>query len=139
MTDTTLAPTAKPHEDRVLPAVTYGLYAFAAPSGLITLIIGLVLAYANRASAGPRAASHYQFLIQTFWKSIWWILIGCALIVVGVVLTVTVVLAIFGIPAMIIGGVILAAVGLWFYARCIVGAIYLVQDEPYPRPDAWLI
>lgn len=138
MTETTLTD-AKPHEDRVLPAVVYGLYVFGAASALITLIIGLVVAYANRNTAGPRMATHYEFLIQTFWKTIWWFLIGCALIIVGLVLTVTVVLSPIGVPAMVIGGIILAVVGIWFYVRCVIGAVYLIQDQAYPRPQAWLI
>lgn len=135
----TLPAAARPHEDRVLPGIVYGLYVFGAMSVLITLFIGLIVAYANRATAGERMATHYQFLIQTFWKSIWWFVIGVALVVVGLVLTATVVLAIIGLPMMVIGGIILSVITIWFYVRCAVGVVHLVQDEPYPRPDAWLI
>lgn len=139
MTDTATTAVAKPHEDRVLPGIVYGLYIFGAMSVLITLIIGLVVAYANKSTAGPRMATHYEFLIQTFWKSIWWMLIGVAAIVVGLVMTVTVILAVIGVPLMVVGGIVLSVIAIWFYARCVVGLIYLVQDEPYPRPDTWLI
>lgn len=138
MTDTTTA-VDKPHEDRVLPGIVYGLYVFGAMSMLITLIIGLVIAYANRSTAGPRMATHYEFLIQTFWKSIWWMLIGAAAIIVGLVMTVTVILAVIGVPLMVVGGIVLSVIAIWFYARCVVGVVYLAQDEPYPRPDTWLI
>jgi uncharacterized membrane protein len=128
-------PVAKPHEDRVLPAVVYGLYVFGAMSMLITVIIGLVIAYANRATAGPRMDTHYRFLIQTFWKTISWFLIGIALCIVGAVLS----LILIGLPILFAGIFIVCVVGVWFYVRCVVGIIYLVQDEPYPRPEAWLI
>ena len=139
MTETLPAAAARPHEDRILPGLVYGLYVFGAMSVLATLFIGLIVAYANRSTAGARMATHYQFLIQTFWKSIWWFLIGAVAVILGLVLSATIVLSPVGIPLMIVGGVILSVITIWFYARCVVGLIYLVRDEPYPRPDAWLI
>ncbi|MFZ5669485.1 MAG: DUF4870 family protein [Pseudomonadota bacterium] len=132
MTDIPAA--ARPHEDRVLPAVVYGLYLLSLPSVWFCTLIGLVVAYANRDSAGPRMKTHYEFLIQTFWKSIWWFLIGVALIIVGIPLS----LVLIGIPVVAVGAIIVAVVHLWFYARAVVGLIFLAQDEPYPRPQAWL-
>lgn len=131
MTDTV---TDRPHEDRVLPVVVYGLYLLSIPSVWVAVLIGLVLAYANREHAGPRMATHYQFLIQTFWKSIWWAVIGIVLTVVGGIFSVVLI----GIPFLIAGVLILAAVHIWFYVRLGVGLIYLAQDQAYPRPDAWL-
>ena len=131
MTDTV---TDRPHEDRVLPAVVYGLYLLSIPSVWVAVLIGLVLAYANREHAGPRMATHYQFLIQTFWKSIWWAVIGVVLVVGGGIFSVLLI----GIPFLIAGCLILAAVHIWFYVRIAVGLIHLVQDQAYPRPDAWL-
>ncbi len=130
MTDTV----DRPHEDRVLPAVVYGLYLLSIPSVWVAVLIGLVLAYANREHAGSRMATHYQFLIQTFWKSIWWAVIGVVAVIVGGIFSVLLI----GIPVLIAGCLILAAVHIWFYVRVAVGLIYLVQDQPYPRPDAWL-
>lgn len=124
----------RPHEDRILPAVVYGLYLLSLPSAWVAVLVGLVLAYANREHAGPRMASHYQFLIQTFWKSIWWAVIGVVLCIVGGIFSVLLI----GIPVLIAGALILAGVHIWFYVRIGVGLIYLAQDEPYPRPDAWL-
>lgn len=131
MTDTAID---RPHEDRVLPAITYGLYALSIPSAWLLVLVGLVLAYANREHAGPRMATHYQFLIQTFWKSIWWAVIGVVLTVGGFIFSFVLV----GIPFLIAGVLILMAVHIWFYVRLIVGAVYLAQDQAYPRPDAWL-
>lgn len=133
MTET--VPAVKPHEDRVLPAVVYALYIFGAMSMLITVIIGLVIAYANQKTAGPRMESHYNFLIQTFWKTIWWFLIGLAATIVGGILSIVLI----GLPILAVGILILCVVGVWFYVRCVVGLVYLAQDEAYPRPDAWLL
>lgn len=121
-------------EDKVLPAVVYGLYLLGFTNGL-TFIIGLIVAYANRDSAGPINQSHYTFAIRSFWLSIAWFLIGALLLAFGIPLS----LLLIGIPMVIAGVVILGAVSLWFVVRCIMGIVYLVRGEAYPRPLAWLI
>jgi uncharacterized membrane protein len=125
---------ARPHEDRVIPTVIYGLYLFGAFSALITVFIGLILAYAYRGKSGERIETHYTFLIRTFWLSIGWFLIGGALVFFGIPLLVVLI----GLPMIVAGGLIIGAVGLWFIVRCVLGAVYLVQDMPYPRPMSWL-
>ena len=134
MSDYTLVEPAAASEDRTLPAIAYALYILAFSNGL-TAIIGLILASANRASAGPRMASHYRFLINTFWMGIGWALIGGVLLLFGVPLS----LVLVGIPFAILGGVILGLLSVWFLVRCILGAYYLAQGVAYPRPNTWLI
>ncbi len=132
MTDT-LTP-AKPDEDRTMPAVVYGHYMLALVS-LVTVFIGLIIAYANRSSAGPVLASHYTFQIRTFWLSIGWFLIGSLLLVFGIPLS----FVLIGIPAVILGVFIMGVIWIWFAVRCVVGVIYLARGEAYPRPLNWLI
>jgi uncharacterized membrane protein len=120
-------------EDRTLPAVVYGLYLLGLVNGL-TIIVGLVVAYANRGGAGPRAQSHYIFQIRTFWTAIAWWIIGGVLLFWGALFSVILV----GVPFAIAGGLILAAVHIWFAVRCILGAVYLWRGEAYPRPRTWL-
>ena len=134
MTDTTAVTSPAAEEDKVLPAVVYGLYLLGFTNGL-TWIIGLIVAYANRDAAGPINESHYTFAIRTFWLSIVWFLIGGALIFFGIPMLIVLV----GLPMIIAGGLILGAVGLWFVARCVMGIYYLARGEAYPRPRAWLI
>ncbi len=133
MTDTTVIET-RAEEDKILPAVVYGLYLLGFTNGL-TFIIGLIVAYVNRDAAGPINESHYTFAIRTFWLSIAWFIIGGLLLAFGIPLT----LLLIGIPMMIVGGLIMGAVSLWFVARCVMGIYYLVRGEAYPRPRAWLI
>jgi len=128
----------RPHEDRVLPTIVYGLYLLSVPSVWVAVLLGLVLAYANREHSGPRTATHYEFLIQTFWKSIWWVVIGVVAGIVGLVFSLTLILAPLGIPMMVLGWGAAGLVTIWFYIRCFLGLYYLLQDQPYPRPDAWL-
>lgn len=120
-------------EDRTLPAVSYGLYLLAFATG-ITAVIGLIIAYAQREGAGPKMRTHYTFLIRTFWMSIAWWLIGGSLLLFGIPFMIVLV----GFPMMMLGGLILLLVGVWWALRCVVGLVYLGRDEAYPRPHTWL-
>ena len=121
-------------EDRTMPAVVYALYLLGIVNGL-TVLIGLILAYANRGGAGALARSHYTFLIRTCWLWLAWALIGGLLILVGAPLS----LILVGLPIFGLGWLILGLIHLWFAMRAIVGVIHLARDEPYPRPYAWLL
>ena len=121
-------------EDKVLPIVVYALYLLGFTNGL-TFLVGLIVAYVNRDTAGPINASHYTFAIRTFWLSIWWFLVGLGLIFVGLALLVLLI----GIPIMIVGGTIMGAISVWFVVRTILGLVYLLKGEAYPRPRTWLI
>lgn len=128
------APMAAPTEDRTLPAVAYGLYLLGL-ANVITIFIGLFIAYANRRDAGPVMASHYTFLIRTFWLSIGWFVIGGLLLLFGIPLS----FVLIGIPAVLLGAFIMGVVWIWFAVRCVMGVIYLARGEAYPRPLNWLI
>jgi uncharacterized membrane protein len=132
MTDTAITPRAE--EDKVLPAVVYGLYLLGFTNGL-TFFVGLILAYVNRDAAGPINASHYTFAIRTFWLAIAWFLIGLVMTIFGAPLS----LLLVGIPVLMAGIAIMSAVGVWFVVRCVMGIYYLVRGEAYPRPRSWLI
>ena len=121
-------------EDRTMPAVVYALYLLGIVNGL-TVLIGLILAYANRGGAGALARSHYTFLIRTCWLWLAWALIGGLLILVGAPLS----LILVGLPIFGLGWLILGLIHLWFAMRAIVGVIHLARDEPYPRPYSWFL
>ena len=132
MTDVAVAPRAE--EDKILPAVVYGLYLLCFTNGL-TFFVGLIVAYVNRDAAGPINASHYTFAIRTFWLAIAWFMIGLMMTIFGAPLS----LLLVGIPVLLAGIAIMGAVGLWFVVRCVLGIYYLTRGEAYPRPRSWLI
>jgi uncharacterized membrane protein len=132
MTDVAVAPRAE--EDKILPAVVYGLYLLGFTNGL-TFFVGLIVAYVNRDAAGPINASHYTFAIRTFWLAIAWFMIGLMMTIFGAPLS----LLLVGIPVLLAGIAIMGAVGLWFVVRCVLGIYYLTRGEAYPRPRSWLI
>jgi uncharacterized membrane protein len=129
-TETTVVTT----EDRVLPAVVYGLYLLGLVNGL-TILVGLVVAYINLDKAGPRMRTHYDFQIRTFW-------IGLAIFLsLGLLIGISAILSLvlIGIPFLMLFLFLWGAVGVWFAVRCIVGLVYISQDQAYPRPNTWLI
>jgi len=120
-------------EDRTLPTVVYALYLLGLINGL-TVLVGLIIAYANRDRAGPAMQSHYVFQIRTFWIAIaWWIIAG-VLFFWGIPLS----LILVGVPLLVAGGLILAMTHIWFALRCILGLIYVSRGDAYPRPQSWL-
>lgn len=130
-----LTPVARAEEDKVLPAVVYGLYLLGFASCAATTVVGLLVAYANRGSAGPINESHYTFAVRSFWLTIGWFLIGLTMFILGLPLSILLV----GIPVVAAGIFIMGAVGIWFAARCAAGIYYLARGEAYPRPRTWLI
>jgi len=88
--------------------VVYALYILGLFHGL-TLIIGLIMAYVVRGSAGPANASHYTYLIRTFWISLIWMVIGGGILLVGIPLS----LILIGIPLVWLGGTVCFLAWLW--------------------------
>ncbi len=133
MSDTanTLPAPAATQEDRLMPAVTYGLYFVGLFTG-VPILAGAVLAYVVRAKAGPAMQTHYTYLIRTFWGAVLWSIAGGALIIVGIPTSIVLV----GIPLLMLGGAILGLVYLWILLRLVVGSIHLLQGEAHPRPLA---
>lgn len=121
-------------EDRTMPVVCYALYLLAFATG-VTAIAGLVIAYAQRATAGPVMQSHYTFLIRTFWIGLAVMIAGGVMCGVGGLLTVILI----GFPILAAGSLLLAAGGIWFGLRAIVGLVYVSRGEAYPRPYAVLV
>jgi len=121
-------------EETLAPLIAYILYLAALPSGGITILIAVILAYVKRGEAGPVVASHFNWIIRTFWLSIGWLILGAVLMLLGIPL------AVFGIGFLLIGvGLcIWGLIGVWSIIRCILGLVSLSREEPYPRPDAIL-
>ena len=121
-------------EDRIIPAVVYILFLIGLANGL-TIIIGLVVAYIYRDRAGPMMRTHYLFQSRSCWMGLGLAALGAAIALSGILLAVILV----GIPLIWFGFTLISLVGVWFAVRCVLGLFYLFNNEPYPRPDTWLI
>jgi uncharacterized membrane protein len=87
----------------------------------ITAIIGVVLAYVWRGEANePWEATHYQYLITTFW-------VGLAGMILSVILMVV-----------LVGFLLIFAVGAWVLVRVILSLIAAQKRQPMPNPGTLL-
>ena len=118
-------------DDRTLPIAVHGLYLAGFLTGGLTAIVGVILAYVNRGdSEYTWRESHYDFAIRTFWLFLAGVVISSLMIVVGIPLL----LVLVGIIPIIVGGVALSLVGVWFAVRTVLGLVYAVRGDAYPRP-----
>jgi uncharacterized membrane protein len=116
--------------------VIYALYGTAAVFGLVSSgfpliapffgvlgIVSVIIAYVNRGeAAGTWLASHYRWLIRTFWFSMLWAIIGMMVLV-------TLGLILIGIP--IAFGIWIAAT-IWVIYRLVRGYTLFKQSKPIP-------
>jgi uncharacterized membrane protein len=114
----------------------YALYGIAAIAGLVSSgfpliapffgvlgIVAIIIAYVKRSeTAGTWLASHYRWLIRTFWFSMLWALLGwLVLITLGLIL--------IGIP--IAFGIWIAAT-VWVIYRVVRGYILFKESKAIP-------
>ena len=136
-TSTTPPPATAPvqgrSEDLTRVGIIYGLYLLGWASWGLATLIGLIVAYASRANAGPVAQTHLTFQIRTVWTIAAWAILGSLLVLIGLPLS----FVLIGLPILKLGLLILALLGLLFVVRCIAGIIYLARGEDYPRPRSW--
>lgn len=88
----------------------------------ITMLVGVVLAYVWKGESGrdPWEASHYQYLINTFW-------IGLAGSIIG-----------FLTLILVVGAFILLGVMALVVVRCVLSLLRAQKHEPMPNPGTWL-
>ena len=116
--------------------VVYALYGVAAVFGLVSSgfpliapffgvlgIIAVIIAYVKRGeAAGTWLASHYRWLIRTFWFSMLWATLGwLVLVTLGLIL--------IGIP--IAFGIWIAA-SIWVIYRLVRGYMLFKESRPIP-------
>lgn len=116
--------------------VVYALFGVAAVGGLassgfpliaplmgIVGIIAIILAYVKRSeAAGTWLASHYRWLIRTFWFSLLWGMVG------GIIF---VLLAII-IIGLVIGYAIWVVTTIWVLYRLVRGYVLFKDSQPIP-------
>ncbi|HEX7751318.1 MAG TPA: DUF4870 domain-containing protein [Novosphingobium sp.] len=102
------------------PTIVSLLYLSAFLVG-VTGIVGVVLAYIWKGEARePWEASHYEYLIRTFWIGLIGSLIGLVLLLV------------------LIGFVVLPAIAVLVVVRCVLSLVNAQKRAPMPNPQSWL-
>ncbi|MDO6563014.1 hypothetical protein Q4488_06405 [Amphritea sp. 1_MG-2023] len=115
MNDVTQASSDKGSNAKII----YILYLASLIFG-ITGLVGLIMAYVNKADAPEWLKSHYQWQIRTFWMALLYTVIG--------IIT----------ASFLIGFLILLLNVVWFIIRCIKGLSALDKQQPLPQPTSWL-
>lgn len=124
-------------DERTLPAVVYALYLLGLVNG-VTLLIGVIIAYASRSRAGFMADSHYLFQVRTFWTGLaLWFVAGLCFMW-GAIWGAIPFIGLIGLPFVMLGMTIVGLTHLWLAVRCILGLVHVSRGEAYPRPRAWL-
>lgn len=93
-------------------------------AGILMLVCapaGVILSYIDRGKASSLLASHYSYLIGTFWK-------GLLFLAISFVLT-----------FLVIGIFASFATSIWYLIRCIKSLVYLHRGEGIAKPSTWLI
>jgi uncharacterized membrane protein len=106
----------------VVAIVSHGFPPIA-PLGGIVGIIGIIMAYVKRGeAAGTWLASHYRWLIRTFWFSLLW---GC----IGAIVFLLLAIVLIGF---VIGPAIWIATALWVIYRIIRGYLLFKDSKAVP-------
>ena len=106
----------------VVAIASHGFPPFA-PLGGIAGIVAIIVAYVKRGEAtGTWLASHYRWLIRTFWFSLLWALIGAVLFWMLLILVI----------GLIIGPAIWIATSIWVLYRLIRGYLLFKDSKPIP-------
>jgi uncharacterized membrane protein len=139
MSDAAVPPVANGAPSPALISMTlviYALFGVAAVAGLassgfpliaplmgIVGIIAIILAYVKRAdAAGTWLASHYRWLIRTFWFSLLWGIVGAVIFVVFAIILI----------GLVVGYAIWVATTIWVLYRLIRGYVLFNASQPVP-------
>lgn len=106
--------------------VAWILYILSIPSANLLVLVGLVVAYASRGSATGLAAQHIEAQINLFWSVFWVSVVLWGLIAVSAVASVLLI----GIPFLILFGLLLLLVSIWFTVKSVLGLLALLNDRP---------
>lgn len=106
--------------------VAWILYILSIPSANLLVLVGLVVAYASRGSATGLAAQHIEAQINLFWSVFWVSVVLWGLIAVSAVAS----MLLIGIPFLILFGLLLLLVSIWFTVKSVLGLLALLNDRP---------
>ena len=100
---------------RTYAIMVYALYLLALPSGCLTMLIGVIVAYLKRDEArGMAFESHFRNAIDVFWISL---VVG----IVGFLLW----------PFFFLGGIVHAALVVWVLYRSVKGILRAIEWQAY--------
>lgn len=106
-------------ESTQVAMITYVLFL----AGMLipfTPIVAIIMCYVNRGTASPFLASHYTWMIRTFW--------------IGLLYSLIAVVTMF----IFIGFLLIFVVIVWYLVRLIKGLMALNNRQPITNAETWL-
>ena len=109
-------------DGKIAALIAWALYILSIPSANLLVIVGLIVAYASRATATGAARAHIEAQIALFWSVFWWTI---GLWIVTIVCFASVVLFLVGF----VGLFLLFVIHIWFTVKSIIGLFQLMGDR----------
>ena len=113
-------------EGKVPALIAWALFILSIPSANLLVLAGLIVAYAVRGSATGLAAQHIEAQISLFWSVFWVSIVLWGLIAVSAVAS----MLLIGIPFLMLFGLLLLLVSIWFTVKSVLGLLALLNDRP---------
>lgn len=88
---------------------------------ILTLLVGIVMAYMNRGTSQEWVDNLYTYAIRTFWMAMLYSFISIALAFVG------------------IGFILMFVALVWFVIRCLKGLQAAGRKQPIQNVETWLV
>lgn len=123
-------------EERWQGIAIYVLYLVALFTAL-PFLLGVALAYVLKGRASLAAQTHFEHQIGLFWRFLIGNVLNGLLFGLGAALSSTVVLAVLGLPIMLLSGIVFIWLWLMMLVRCMRGIGRINQSEGYPVPAGW--
>lgn len=128
MSDPTQPTLTSGHDSEGKPAalVAWGLYVLSIPSANVLVLVGLVVAYAARATATGVARQHIEAQITMFWSVFWWTIALWVLIAISAVASIVLI----GIPFLLLFIALWFLLSVWFTVKSTLGILALLDNRP---------
>jgi uncharacterized membrane protein len=114
------------YEGKLGALATWVLYILSIPSANVLVLVGVVVAYAQRRTATGVAAQHIEAQLQLFWSVFWWTAALWFLVLVSAIFSVLLI----GIPFFFLFLLLLFLIGVWFTVKSVFGLLALLGDRP---------
>jgi len=113
------------NDGKVAAVLAWVLFILSIPSVWILVLVGLVVAYAARGSATGVARQHLDAQIALFWSVFWWTVAA----IIGVLVSFPLMLVGIGFVTIVLFGIMLFLITVWFTVKSIFGLLALLADR----------
>lgn len=112
-------------ESRPAALIVWILHALAPFTGGLTAVVGVIVAYTQKARASDLARTHFDAQIRLFWSAVIWSVLFTVALGVSLLLTTIFI----GIPFVFLFWAAMVLLGVWFTVKSVIGALALSGDR----------